>query len=65
MIKVKSNHYDYFFESIYLLLKKKYTLYEVPIKLPYRKIGKSKMTILHIIISLFSLLRIKFTTNIK
>ena len=65
MIKVKSNHYDYFFESIYFLLKKKYSLYELPIKLPYRKIGKSKMTILHIIISFLSLLRIKFTANIK
>jgi dolichol-phosphate mannosyltransferase len=65
LIKIKSNHYDYFFESIYVLSKKKYLFYEVPIKLPYRKLGESKMNFLHIVISVISLLRIKFNIAIK
>ena len=48
LVNVKSNHYDYFFESIYKLFKNNYKIYEVPIKLPYRKLGKSKMRLIHI-----------------
>ena len=50
IIGVKSNHYDYFLESLYIIFKKKYSIYEVPIKLSYRKLGKSKMSITHIFI---------------
>lgn len=60
LIKIKSNDYNYFFESIFQLSKKKYKIKEIPIKLPYRKIGKSKMTIFHIFQSLMTLLRLKY-----
>lgn len=41
---IKSNHYDFFFESIMLLYKKKYKIHEVPINLPKRTYGNSKMS---------------------
>ena len=62
LVNVKSNHYDYFFESIYKLFKNNYKIYEVPIKLPYRKLGKSKMRLIHIIISLLTILKLRLTT---
>ena len=61
LVDIKSNHYDYFFESIYKLYKNNYKIYEVPIKLPYRKLGKSKMKLMHIIISLLTILKLRFT----
>lgn len=60
IISVKSNNYDYFFDSIYSLLNKKYSIYEIAIKLPYRKLGKSKMNLFHIIQYFLKLLFIKF-----
>lgn len=57
---IKSNHYDFFFESIYVLHKKNYSIYEVPIDLPFRKLGKSKMEFKHIIIYFLSLIRLRF-----
>ena len=62
LVNVKSNHYDYFFESIYKLFKNNYKIYEVPIKLPYSKLGKSKMRLIHIIISLLTILKLRLTT---
>ncbi len=57
---INSNNYDFFFESIYRFDKKKYYIKEIPIQLPFRKLGKSKMTIYHIMQSLFTLIKIKF-----
>ena len=39
------NGYSYFWESLYLLKKKKYKISEISIQLPYRKLGSSKMKI--------------------
>lgn len=58
IISIKSNNYDYFFDSIYFLLKK-YSIYEVAINLPFRKLGKSKMNLFHIIQYLYKLLFLK------
>jgi dolichol-phosphate mannosyltransferase len=63
LINTNSNHYDYFFESIYTLINNNYSIYEIPIKLPFRKIGESKMNFFHICIAIASLLRIKFNSK--
>ena len=60
LIGANSNHYDYFFESIYILLCNNYSIYEVPIKMPIRKLGESKMSLLHICGAIATLLKIKF-----
>ena len=43
LILAKNNSYSYFWESIFILYKKKYRIGQIPIRLPYRKIGSSKM----------------------
>jgi dolichol-phosphate mannosyltransferase len=60
LIGANSNHYDYFFESIYILLCNNYSIYELPIRMPIRKLGKSKMNLLHILFAIVTLLKIKF-----
>ena len=60
VINIKSNSYNYFIESIYNLNEKEYSIYEVPIKMPFRKLGKSKMSLKHIFLTLASLIRIRF-----
>lgn len=46
------NGYSFFWESTFLLHKKKYKIYEIPVDLPFRKLGSSKMKISDIINSL-------------
>ena len=46
------NGYSFFWESIFLLHKKKYKIYEIPVDLPFRKLGSSKMKISDILNSL-------------
>lgn len=53
----KNDGYSFFWESLYLLNKKKYSIKEIPIYLPYRKVGSSKMTIRDIIGSLLYLFK--------
>ena len=60
LTKTNSNTYDYFFESIYILHKKNYKIKEISINLPYRKLGKSKMTFLHILKSLITILQLRY-----
>lgn len=60
IVYIKSNNYDYFFDSIYSLLEKKYSVYEVAINLPFRKLGRSKMSFFHITQYFYKLLLIKF-----
>lgn len=55
-----SNDYAFFWELTYILFKKKYTIKEIPVKLVYRKLGKSKMNFFHIFNSLIYLFKIKF-----
>ena len=49
ILLAKDNGYSFFWESIFILLKKKYLVHEIPIELPYRSIGSSKMKITDII----------------
>ena len=35
----------FIWESIFILYKKKYSIHEIPIELPYRSVGSSKMRI--------------------
>ena len=51
----KSNNYNFLWESIFLL-EKRYKIYEIPIILPHRSIGNSKMKFKDLIIGFFSLL---------
>ena len=57
VLGAKNDGYSFFWESIYLLNKKKYSIKEIPIYLPYRKVGSSKMTMRDIIGSLFYLFK--------
>lgn len=56
----KNNDYAFFWEVTYIIKKKKYSIYEIPVRLVYRKLGKSKMQFKHIFFSLFYLLKIAF-----
>ena len=58
ILLAKANHYNFFWESTFLLELKKYKHYEVPIILPNRTIGASKMEFKDIINGLFYLLLI-------
>ena len=57
VLVAKNDGYSFFWESLYLLNKKKYSIKEIPIYLPYRKVGSSKMTMRDIIGSLFYLFK--------
>ena len=56
IILAKNNSYAYFWESIFILHKKKYRIAQIPVQLPYRKIGSSKMNIKDIFFSIFYLM---------
>lgn len=59
----QSNSYSFFWESMFILKEKKYKIYEIPILLPYRKNGDSKITFLDILNS-FLLIWIFFIKRI-
>ena len=61
ILEAKNNEYAFFWEITYLLKKKGYTIYEIPVNLVFRKLGKSKMKIKHIIYSLYYLFKIFIT----
>jgi len=61
ILEAKNNEYAFFWEITYLLKKKGYTIYEIPVHLVFRKLGKSKMKIKHIIYSLYYLIKIFIT----
>lgn len=58
--KSKDNGYSFFWESLYLLNLKKYKIKEIPIYLPSRTIGSSKMQIYDIIHALKYLIYMYF-----
>jgi len=60
---VEENDYSYFWKSIYFL-NQKYKINEIPISLPSRELGYSKMKIKHIIYSLLTLLIFFFKEKI-
>ena len=43
LLEARNNSYSFFWESTFLLNKKKYKIFEIPIKLPARLLGSSKM----------------------
>ncbi len=49
-----------FFWTSLIFCLKKYTIKEIPVKLVYRKLGKSKMNFFHIFNSLIKNFKIKF-----
>ena len=53
----KDNNYNFFWESTFLLENKNYKLTEIPINLPFRTLGISKMRTQDIISGIFKLLK--------
>jgi dolichol-phosphate mannosyltransferase len=49
ILSAKDDGYSFFWESIFILFKKKYLIHEIPIELPYRSVGSSKMKLTDII----------------
>mgnify|MGYP001257656175 FL=1 len=58
ILMAKDNGYSFFWESIFILHKRKYLIGEIPISLPYRSIGSSKMKIKDIIFALIYILNV-------
>ena len=57
ILLAKDDSYSFFWESIYHLNKKNYTIKEIRVDLPYRKVGSSKMRLKDIISSIFYLIK--------
>tara|TARA_B110000503_G_scaffold31757_1_gene51367 strand:+ start:130 stop:915 length:786 start_codon:yes stop_codon:yes gene_type:complete len=45
ILKAKDNSYSFFWESLYILHKRKYSIKEIPVTLHKRHLGSSKMTL--------------------
>ena len=60
IMNAKNNDYAFFWEVTYILKKEGYMIYEIPVKLVFRKLGKSKMKFRHIIYSLYYLFKLSF-----
>jgi dolichol-phosphate mannosyltransferase len=56
LLLAKDNGYSYFWESLFILYNKNYSIIEIPIIMPYRKEGSSKMRITDILNALYYLL---------
>ena len=56
LLQAQNNSYSFFWESTHILNKLKYKIKEIPIILPYRKIGISKMNFTDILSALMYLL---------
>lgn len=66
-LRVKSMGYSFFFESLYLLHTNNFRIKEVPIRLPARTVGHSKMTlreIVHSVKQLFVMFGIRLRGNL-
>ena len=61
ILKAKDNGYSFFWESLFILYKKKYLINEIPIVLPSRYSGSSKMKIKDISHALIYLFKIYLT----
>ena len=57
ILLAKDNSYSFFWESIFHLHKKKYSIKQIAVDLPYRKLGSSKMKFTDIIYSLLYLMK--------
>ena len=58
ILKAKDNGYSFFWESMFIIYKKNYSIKEIPIYLPYRTIGSSKMKLKDIFSALIYLIYI-------
>jgi len=58
ILSAKNNDYAFFWEVTYIIKKRGYSIKEIPVKLIYRKLGKSKMKFSHILYSLTYLFKI-------
>tara|TARA_B100000073_G_C23454623_1_gene460787 strand:+ start:18 stop:461 length:444 start_codon:yes stop_codon:yes gene_type:complete len=56
IFEAKDNGYSFFIESTFILERKKYKIAEIPIILPKRVIGSSKMRLKDIVTGIFGLL---------
>ena len=56
LLKAKNNSYSFFWESIFILNNKNYKIFEIPINLPARLAGSSKMQFKDIFLALLYLL---------
>jgi dolichol-phosphate mannosyltransferase len=63
LLKAKNNSYSFFWESIFILNNKNYKIFEIPIDLPARLAGVSKMQFKDIFSALFYLLLFFFRKN--
>ena len=63
ILLAKENGYSFFWQSIFLLHKKNYKIFEIPIDLPARLTGSSKMQFKDIISALFNLFIFYFKKN--
>ena len=57
ILLAKDDSYSFFWESIYHLNKNNYSIKEIAVDLPYRKVGSSKMKIKDIVFALIYLAR--------
>lgn len=65
---VSGDSYSFFWESLFIFQEKGYKIHEIPINLPYRKNGASKITIKDILTSFFLIFYFfikRFTGNYK
>ena len=56
LILAKNDSYAYFWDSIFILHRKKYLIGQIAIQLPYRKIGSSKMKMKDIFFAIYYLM---------
>ena len=56
LILAKDDGYSYFWESVFILHRKKYRITQIPIHLPFRIYGSSKMRIKDILFSIYYLM---------
>ena len=57
ILLAKDNHYNFFWESLFYL-EKKYKIKEIPVTIPTRVHGRSKMNFKDIIFGLFYLVKV-------
>ena len=64
LILAKKDSYEYFWESIFILHKKKYRIGQIPIHLPFRIYGSSKMKMKDIFFSIYYLILVFIRKNL-
>ncbi len=65
LIMASGNSYSFFWESLFILKEKQYKIFEIPINLPYRKNGSSKIKLNDIILSFILIIVFFFKRILK